>query len=489
MPQRETSIDVLRGLAITGMVLSGTISRNENLPAWLFHAQIPPPDFIFDPTLAGITWVDLVFPFFLFAMGMSFPFSMGRDPDKKIPYRKMTGKIVLRALKLLFFAIMLGHLSPFHYPPDSGATPYLMGLAAFTGFFLAFSRFPLWQNRENLINLAGYLFIIILVLFRVYGLGLEFSIHRNDIIILVLANMALFGGFIWLFTRHNWHMRLGILALYFVLRLTHSTDDSWNRILWDFTPFKWLASSFQGLGEFMATIGIDLHRTIFYNPEYLKYLMIVIPGSIAGDILRKGFKEKATLLKDKREWVLSLLPFILTANIALNLWGLLSRNIDFVWIMNLATLGFIAYLANKTRIRQLHNFRNLLLWSSFWLLLGLVFEAWQGGIKKDHATLSYFFLTSGLAGFSIATFILWEPLFIKSKLLQSIAFTGINPMPAYIAAVYLFIPLLWFVGLLNWIDSWHTYWHWAGLFRGLMLTSLVILFTVITVKHKYFWKT
>ena len=30
-------------------------------------------------------------------------------------------------------------------------------------------------------------------------------------------------------------------------------------------------------------------------------------------------------------------------------------------------------------------------------MLGLVFESYEGGIKKDHPTLSYYFITSGLA--------------------------------------------------------------------------------------------
>ena len=77
MKGRAYAIDLLRGLAIVGMVLSGNFGWNPALPAWLFHAQVPPPDFTFDPSLPGITWVDLVFPFFLFSMGAAFPFSLG----------------------------------------------------------------------------------------------------------------------------------------------------------------------------------------------------------------------------------------------------------------------------------------------------------------------------------------------------------------------------------------------------------------------------
>ncbi|MFR7516715.1 MAG: DUF5009 domain-containing protein [Bacteroides uniformis] len=35
--------------------------------------QEPPPTHAYRPDLAGLTWVDLVFPFFLFAMGAAFP--------------------------------------------------------------------------------------------------------------------------------------------------------------------------------------------------------------------------------------------------------------------------------------------------------------------------------------------------------------------------------------------------------------------------------
>lgn len=67
--ERIASIDVLRGIAIFGMVLCAQIGWNSGLPAWMFHAQTPPPDYAFNPEVRGLTWVDLVFPFFLFFDG------------------------------------------------------------------------------------------------------------------------------------------------------------------------------------------------------------------------------------------------------------------------------------------------------------------------------------------------------------------------------------------------------------------------------------
>ena len=73
--KRIASIDILRGITIAGMVLCANIGYYSDLPAWMFHAQTPPPTYAFNPDVPGITWVDLVFPFFLFAMGAAFPFA------------------------------------------------------------------------------------------------------------------------------------------------------------------------------------------------------------------------------------------------------------------------------------------------------------------------------------------------------------------------------------------------------------------------------
>ena len=81
MNQRALALDALRGYAIITMVLSATIISSI-LPGWMSHAQTPPPEHIFNPEIPGITWVDLVFPFFLFAMGAAFPFSIGRHAEK-----------------------------------------------------------------------------------------------------------------------------------------------------------------------------------------------------------------------------------------------------------------------------------------------------------------------------------------------------------------------------------------------------------------------
>lgn len=60
---RASSLDALRGYAILTMVLSGSVAWGV-LPGWMYHAQVGPrSNFVFDGSIYGITWVDLVFPF------------------------------------------------------------------------------------------------------------------------------------------------------------------------------------------------------------------------------------------------------------------------------------------------------------------------------------------------------------------------------------------------------------------------------------------
>lgn len=488
MTKREISLDVLRGLAIVGMVLSGTISRNAELPAWLFHAQIAPPDFSFNSNLPGITWVDLVFPFFLFAMGMAFPFALNRSLEKGLSHKKIIGKIISRSIKLFFFAFFLAHLSPFHYPQELGWIRYLLGLMAFLGFFLAYAKFPHFSKYEKKLNILGYVILFALIIFRVAKFNLPWSLHNHDIIILVLANMALFGAIIWLFTRNNWYIRLGIMAIYFAFRLTHPIDESVNNAIWNFTLFNWLGESFPGLYNFLQFWGLDLSKTVFYHPNFLKYLLIVIPGTIAGDLVYKGIYEKVSYDKTQAGSRFFIIPFLLLVNLSLNLWGLLSRNIEFVWIMNITTALMLTWFMKKKPLKNLKHLRLLMTWSIFWLLLGLVFEAYEGGIKKDHATISYFFMTSGLSGFMIIFFKMLEPVFRPGKIFGFLTQTGMNPLLGYVAAAFCIMPLLYFVQVLPWMDQWHTHWAWAGVLRGVILTALAIAITVFSVKKKYFWK-
>ncbi len=75
--------------------------------------------------------------------------------------------------------------------------------------------------------------------------------------------MAVFGSLIWLFTRSNWWLRVGFLGLLFAMRLS-ANSDGWIKLIWNSSPIDWI-----------------------FQFDYLKYLFIVIPGTVAGDLLHR----------------------------------------------------------------------------------------------------------------------------------------------------------------------------------------------------------
>lgn len=475
---RERSVDLLRGVAIVGMVLSGTISRNGALPAWLFHAQIPPPDFRFNPDLPGITWVDLVFPFFIFAMGVAIPYSLGTLIEKGAPRSIIMKKLVKRALRLFVFALMLGQLSPWHYSGIEGYYPWVAAMLAFMAFFMAFGKLPLTKMGQSLIETAGYTLLILLLVIKHFVFGLHFSFNKNDIIILVLANMALFGGIIWLLTREKPMARLAIVAMVFVWRLTHGVEDSMSQLLWNFTPAKTIVLWFPALKVALLSFG-DLSKTVFYNPEFLKYLIILIPGTIIGDILLSNKARPA--IGQSGAIVFAML-------VCFNTWALFARQLTSLWIVNVF-FGFALIYRKRFFPGLGGKDLNITMWSYSLLLIGMVLEAWEGGIKKDPSTYSYLFITTGISGFSLLVLRHCCQQFNWADRLAIIEKTGMNPMIGYVVVSYAIAPLLHLIQVLPWIDRWHHAHPWLGLLRGLLLTLLMMLATQWFTNKKLFWKT
>src|SRR5215831_10116467 len=71
---RIRSIDVLRGLTILVMMFVNDLHGVTGAPAWMKHIQPSDSD--------GMTFVDVVFPAFLFIVGMSIPFAIGRRLER-----------------------------------------------------------------------------------------------------------------------------------------------------------------------------------------------------------------------------------------------------------------------------------------------------------------------------------------------------------------------------------------------------------------------
>jgi predicted acyltransferase len=105
---RITSIDALRGFVMFTMIfvndLAGAPKRL--VPDWMVHFSDR------HRGGSGMTFVDLVFPGFLFIVGMSIPFALGSRLDKGEPAWKTFLHILVRTISLLALGILMVHESP-----------------------------------------------------------------------------------------------------------------------------------------------------------------------------------------------------------------------------------------------------------------------------------------------------------------------------------------------------------------------------------------
>lgn len=214
--KRIITIDILRGITIFAMILCANIGYNSDLPAWMFHGQTPPPTYAFNPDVAGITWVDLVFPFFLFTMGAAFPLAMRKRLENGVSRWEVAGSLFRRWLTLTIFAIVLGNAYAIGASPRPAFVKGLFQIVLWGVMFMSLVRLK-DEKKCRLINNAGMFLLVVMAFVGTDYMGLTLSRWSSDVIIMILANVAIFGGLLWMFTKDS--IRLRWLVLLFIIAL------------------------------------------------------------------------------------------------------------------------------------------------------------------------------------------------------------------------------------------------------------------------------
>jgi predicted acyltransferase len=468
---RAYALDALRGLAILAMLVSGQLPFGTNtLPAWMYHAQEPPPAHDWIGTLPGITWVDLVFPFFLFAMGASFPMALTRRMENKTPPWKLVLFVLERGILLGFFALFVQAIRPYTMRQHPATATWLLALLGFFILFPILTRLPeawpkaaKWATRS-----AGWLAAMLFLALVTYPDGSGFQLARSDIIIIVLANMAVFGSLVWMLTRDQWLPRLGVLAIMLAIRLSNMPrpTDGWVHDLWEWSPAPWI-----------------------YRLYYLQYLCIVIPGTIAGDLILKWTRNcNASVEQRSPAGKLICICLLMFCFVLVLLVGLKARWLLASTLATFALCGVGWLLLAKPANETGRLYRSLFLWAVYWLVLGLFFEPYEGGIKKDRATLSYYFVTTGLAICVLIGFSIIIDVFNRRRWLQLLIDNGQNPMIAYAGINNFITPVLALTGGSALLARWATT-PWRGFWRGALITLLMALAVSFLTRRKIFWRT
>ncbi len=456
MNKRIITIDILRGITIFAMILCANIGYQSDLPAWMFHGQTPPPTYAFNPDIPGITWVDLVFPFFLFTMGAAFPLAMRKRLENGASRWSVTGSLLKRWLTLTIFAIVLGNAYMIGSSPRPAVVKGIFSIVLWGVMFLSLVRVK-DEKKTKLLNNTGMLLLVAMAVLATDWLGLKLSRWNSDVIIMILANVAFFGGLIWMFTKDSLSLRW--LILLFIIAL---------KALSSYTPqvLSWVPSM-NGIGW-------------FFSWGYLQYLVIALAGSIAGDMLQK---HSCTEHKDDIDACHIAAVIIALAAMLVQLWGLFSRHILADFIIS-AVLG-AAFIVLTWKRR---NIVSALGYFGFaFMLVGIIFDPIDGGITKDYCNLAYLLTTTGMTAltgaFVLALELKWN---IKGRGLSG---CGQNPMLAYCVTNFFTGPILAMLGIGAWLDAISLGSPFWGMIRGLVYTLLMVAVTCFFTKKKLFWRS
>ena len=589
---RAHALDALRGYAIITMVLSA-MEAFSVLPRWMYHAQVPPPDHVFDPTIYGITWVDIIFPFFLFSMGAAIPLSLGRQHAKGESIMKLTWKTVQRWVKLTFFAIFIIHAFPFMLGYEQEWMRYAMPIFFFILLCLMFmpNPFGLSPYKARTITWSAYLVAVGFMLLQPYAGGAPFRLTDSDCIMLILANVSLTGSIIYLLTIGHHLRRLALLPFLVALFMAAHTANSWPAQLIHTSWLPWL-----------------------YLPAYQEYLLIIIPGTVAGEwiaqwlekmkandmskglvdnyqkkneaVLESGNKvkndekvvlengnplnggrgavlengngvkndEKVVLenenkvrtrseeMKGKENALALPVALLSLALIVVNVVLLFGRHLVANLVATMVLTALTAWLlrsrreAGKTGVEAakqraasqdassqeaakqelsnrdassqeaakqeisnqksssapasptLHFWQRLSSAGAYLLLLGLCLESYEGGIRKDDVTLSYLFVTCGLAFYALLLLTVVCDHWHVRWLCAPLEMVGKNPMVAYVSASMVIIPVLILTHIYPYIDALSSQ-PLTGFLKGVLLTALCMALTAWFTHKRWFWKT
>ncbi|OQX83221.1 DUF5009 domain-containing protein [candidate division KSB1 bacterium 4484_87] len=159
--ERLISLDMFRGLTIAFMILVNNPGSWSYVYPPLEHAK-----------WHGWTPTDLVFPFFLFIVGVAMAFSLNKRMERGDSFSQLFGKVVRRTVIIFALGLFLGLFPFFHF--STMRIPGVLQRIAICYFFAALivlKASPKWQIGWTAILLIGYWLAVKLIPVPGYGAG------------------------------------------------------------------------------------------------------------------------------------------------------------------------------------------------------------------------------------------------------------------------------------------------------------------------------
>jgi predicted acyltransferase len=158
--KRLVSLDVFRGMTIAGMVLVNNPGTWSAIYSPLEHAK-----------WHGWTPTDMIFPFFVFIMGVAIPIALGKRLEQGVT-PDVYWKIIKRSLIIFGLGLFLATFPFYNFTKETWVDPFnvrIMGVLQRLALCYLFSSFIfLWFNWKNQLYIAVGLLLFYWIL-MIYG--------------------------------------------------------------------------------------------------------------------------------------------------------------------------------------------------------------------------------------------------------------------------------------------------------------------------------
>jgi len=157
---RVVSLDIFRGFTMAVMIFVNALSDVHGLPWWTYHAHANED---------RMTYVDMVYPFFLFIVGMSIPLSITPRLKRNSSQAALWLHVLIRAASLIVLGLILANAEkadPSRMPISGNlwALIGLVGAALYLNIYPKSERFPAYSKILRVLGLIGV--IVMYAIFR-----------------------------------------------------------------------------------------------------------------------------------------------------------------------------------------------------------------------------------------------------------------------------------------------------------------------------------
>ncbi len=159
--QRILSIDAFRGITILVMIFVNELAGVQGIPLWMKHM---PAD------ADAMTFVDMVFPAFLFIVGMSIPFAINNRLSKGDNIGQLQLHILFRTIGLIVLGVFMVNAEGGYNEEAMGMSIALWSLLFYAGVILIWNVYT-FKSKAVIYTLRAIGIALLLVLAFIYKGG------------------------------------------------------------------------------------------------------------------------------------------------------------------------------------------------------------------------------------------------------------------------------------------------------------------------------